>query len=69
VLANSQPQPLLKLAPCVRQRQRPGGVAVLSGLLDHQAREICAVYRGVGLRLLDRRSRDGWTAVVVAEVS
>ena len=69
VLANLLPQPLLKLAPWVRQRLRPGGVAVLSGLLDHQAREVCAVYRGVGLRLLDRRSRDGWTAVVVAGVS
>ena len=69
VLANLLPQPLLKLAPCVRRRLRPGGVAVLSGLLDHQAREVCAVYRGVGLRLLDRRSRDGWTAVVVARLS
>ena len=38
VLANLLPQPLLKLAPCVRRRLRPGGVAVLSGLLDHQAR-------------------------------
>ena len=68
VLANLLPQPLLKLAPSVRQRLRPGGIAVLSGLLDHQAREVCAIYRGVGLRLLDRRSRDGWTAVVLLAI-
>src|SRR5262249_53005142 len=68
VLANLLPRPLLTLAPAVRRRLRPGGIAILSGLLDHQAREVCAIYRGVGLRLLERYSRDGWTAVVLLAI-
>ena len=60
VLANILPGPLIQLAPKIRQALRPGGVAVLSGLLDHQAREVRAVYAIAGFQLLRRRSRDGW---------
>jgi len=34
VLANLLPGPLIELAPAMRRALRPGGVAVLSGLLD-----------------------------------
>ena len=34
VLANILPRPLIALAPAMRRALRPGGVAVLSGLLE-----------------------------------
>jgi ribosomal protein L11 methyltransferase len=65
VLANLLPRPLIALAPAMRRRIRAGGLAVLSGLLDHQAREVGAIYRTAGLSLRDRRSRDGWSTLVL----
>lgn len=66
VLANLLPGPLLSLAPQVRAALRPGGIAVLSGLLATQAREIRAAYCAAGFRLLQQRHRDGWSALVLA---
>jgi ribosomal protein L11 methyltransferase len=68
VLANILPGPLVDLAPALRRAVRAGGFAVLSGLLDHQAREVAAVYRTTGFRLLGRLRRAGWTALVVMRV-
>ena len=65
VLANLLPGPLLALAPAMRRAIRPGGVAVLSGLLNHQAREVAAIYLASGFRLLERRQDAGWTALVL----
>jgi ribosomal protein L11 methyltransferase len=66
VLANLLPGPLIELAPGMRAAIRPSGVAVLSGLLDHQAREVGTVYRTAGFHLLRRLHADGWAALVVA---
>jgi ribosomal protein L11 methyltransferase len=66
VLANVLPGPLIALALAMRRAIRPGGVAVLSGLLNHQAREVAATYRAAGFRLLRRRARGEWTALVLA---
>jgi ribosomal protein L11 methyltransferase len=65
VLANILPGPLIALAPAMRRALRPHGVAVLSGLLDHQAREVDGAYRAQGFRLLHRRRRDGWSALAL----
>jgi ribosomal protein L11 methyltransferase len=69
VLANILPGPLVAMAPAIRKALRRGGVAVLSGLLDHQAREVAASYRNAGFRLLRRLQRDGWTALVVVRAA
>jgi ribosomal protein L11 methyltransferase len=69
VLANLLPGPLIELAPAMRCALRPGGIAVLSGLLDHQAREIAASYCAAGFRLLARRRRAGWTVLTVVRVA
>jgi len=66
VLANLLPAPLIELAPQMRRAVRPGGIAVLSGLLDHQAREVRATYAAAGFRLVQQRSRAGWTALTLA---
>lgn len=63
VLANILPGPLIAFAPAMRRALRPGGMAVLSGLLDHQAREVGAHYRAAGFRFLGRARRDGWTVL------
>jgi ribosomal protein L11 methyltransferase len=65
VLANILPGPLIALAPPIRKALRRGGMAVLSGLLDHQAREVAAGYRSAGFQLRLRLQRAGWTALVV----
>jgi ribosomal protein L11 methyltransferase len=66
VLANLLPNPLLALAPHMRLAVEPGGIAVLSGLLDHQAREVRATYAATGFHLAHQRSRAGWTALMLA---
>ena len=48
VLANLLPNPLVDLAARMRRAIEPGGIAVLSGLLDHQAREVRATYAAAG---------------------
>jgi ribosomal protein L11 methyltransferase len=65
VLANILARTLIELAPEMRRVVCSGGVAVLSGLLSHQAREICAIYRAASFQLLRRSHRDGWTALTL----
>ena len=69
VLANLLPSPLIALAPAMRRALRPGGVAVLSGLLDHQGREVAAHYRAAGFSLLTRSRRAGWTVLTLMRVA
>jgi ribosomal protein L11 methyltransferase len=64
VLANLLPGPLIELAPAMRRALAPLGIAVLCGLLDHQARELIATYRAAGFGLEGRRQRAGWTALI-----
>jgi ribosomal protein L11 methyltransferase len=66
VLANILPGPLVTLAHAMRRAVRSGGVAVLSGLLDHQAREAAAAYGAADFRLVCRLRRAGWTALAVS---
>ncbi len=68
VLANILPNTLVGLAPALRGALRKGGFAVLSGLLDHQARAVSAAYRAAGFRVLRRLQRSGWTALVVVRL-
>jgi ribosomal protein L11 methyltransferase len=65
VLANLLPTPLLDLAPQMRRALPPGGIAVLSGLLSDQAREVRATYAAAGFRMMQQRRRDGWAALVL----
>lgn len=45
VLANILANPLQLLAPLLAHATRNGGRVVLSGILDHQAEDLCGVYR------------------------
>ena len=63
VIANILADPLVKLAPGIRRVVARGGDLILSGLLDHQAREVSAVYLAQGFSLAAKLSLDGWTSL------
>ena len=65
VFANILAPPLVALAQDIRGALRPGGVAILSGLLRTQERRIVAAYVSRGFRLERRLHRDAWAALVL----
>ena len=65
VFANILAPPLVALAQDIRGALRPGGVAILSGLLRTQERRVLAAYRSRGFRLLRRIHRDAWATLVI----
>ena len=65
VFANILARPLVRLAPDIVRALRPGGVAILSGLLRHQERYVRAAYLARGLRLVRRHHRDAWATLVL----
>ena len=65
VFANILAPPLVALAQDIRGALRPGGVAILSGLLRTQERRVLAAYRSRGFRLLHRIHRDAWATLVL----
>jgi ribosomal protein L11 methyltransferase len=65
VFANILARPLVWLASDIRGALRPGGVAVLSGLLRAQARFVLAAYLSRGFRLQRRLHRDAWATLVL----
>jgi ribosomal protein L11 methyltransferase len=65
VFANILARPLVGLAQPIRRALKPGGVAILSGLLRHQERFVRAAYLARGFRLESRIHRDAWAALVL----
>lgn len=64
VLANILAAPLIALAPSLAALTRPGGHAVLSGVLAAQSGEVCAAYaEWFGEPLVTRR--DEWCRIVM----
>jgi ribosomal protein L11 methyltransferase len=65
VFANILARPLVRLAPDIGRALKPGGVAILSGLLRHQQRYVAAAHLARGFRLLRRYHRDAWATLVL----
>ena len=65
VFANILARPLISLAQPIRGALKPGGVAILSGLLRTQERMVRAAYLARGFRLERRYHRDAWSALVL----
>lgn len=65
VLANILLEPLIALAPDMAAAQRPGGLAVLSGLLTGQADAAAAAYRDVGYVLIEQRNHGDWSVLTL----
>ena len=65
VFANILVRPLIGLAQDIHGALRPGGVAILSGLLRGQARAVRAAYLTRGFRLTRRLNIDAWTTLAL----
>ena len=65
VFANILAPPLVALAEDIRRALKPGGVAILSGLLRTQQRRILAAYMSHGFVLERRLHRDAWATLVL----
>jgi ribosomal protein L11 methyltransferase len=65
VLANILLPVLKQLARPVRSLLAPGATVVLSGLLASQANAAASIWRAQGLRLVSRRTLDGWTTLTL----
>ncbi len=65
VFANILAVPLARLAADLAQRLRPGGRAVLSGLLRRQEPIVLAPHRGCGVVLERRLVVDGWSTLIL----
>lgn len=64
VLANLHRDPLLDLVAEFGEFVRKGGTAILSGLLETQARDIVNAYRRLGFMLIESREGNDWATVV-----
>lgn len=65
IFANILARPLMKLARDVNAHLAPGGVAVLSGLLQSQENMVLAAHRTQRLALNVRFRQAGWSALVL----
>ena len=65
VLANILKQPLIDLAPDMAAHIRPGGRAILSGILTGQADDVIAAYAAHGLPLERRDDLGEWSTLVL----
>lgn len=65
IFANILKGPLIALAPDLAKHLRPGGYAVLSGILNEQADEVVAVYAGFGINLFKSENNGDWTTLLL----
>lgn len=64
IFANILKGPLVALAPDLVAHLKPGGRAILSGILNEQADDVIAVYRDLGTDLASREQIGDWTTLV-----
>ncbi len=65
VFANILAPPLVMLSKNIHDALKPGGVAILSGLLRTQERRVKAAYLSKGFRVVTRIHRDAWATLVL----
>ena len=65
VFANILARPLVSLAQPIKRALKPGGYAILSGLLRTQERLVRTAYLNRGFKLEARIRRDAWSALVL----
>ena len=63
VLANLLYRPLMRLAPEIARLAAPGGLVVLSGILERQELPLRLALRRQGLRFRRSRRLEGWSTV------
>jgi len=65
IFANILKGPLIELAPGLTANLVPGGVLILSGILNEQAEEVAAVYSGNGNSVTYREEIGEWTTLML----
>ncbi len=65
IVANIRAKPIAAMAPAFAKHLRPGGVAVLSGLLDTEERLVLTAFRTRGLRLRRRIGLGAWVTLIL----
>ena len=65
VFANILAPPLVALSRHIHDALKPGGIAILSGLLRTQERRVKAAYLSKGFRVVTRMHRDAWATLVL----
>ncbi|WP_435661221.1 50S ribosomal protein L11 methyltransferase [Leisingera caerulea] len=65
IFANILKGPLVALAPDLAANLRPGGYAILSGILNEQADDVVAVYAQNGINLDQRDEIGEWTTLLL----
>jgi ribosomal protein L11 methyltransferase len=65
VFANILARPLISLSGDIHGALRPDGIAILSGLLRTQEREVKAAYLAHGFKMMRRLYRDAWATLVL----
>jgi ribosomal protein L11 methyltransferase len=65
VAANILANPLIEMAPALNAVLKPGGIAVLSGLLGRQQAAVVAAHKKQGLKLIDSEEIGEWRALVL----
>ena len=55
---------ILPLAPLVPPLLAPGGGWIVSGIIDHRFSDVQTAAEAAGFTLLNRQTREGWTAIV-----
>ncbi|MBF0269842.1 MAG: 50S ribosomal protein L11 methyltransferase [Alphaproteobacteria bacterium] len=65
IFANILARPLMRLAKDLKAHLKPGGVAVLAGLLERQERMVLSAHQMQGLSLERRILIDGWACLVL----
>lgn len=63
IMANIFARPLCEMAKDLKRNLRPGGFAILSGILNHQANAVVAAHRQQGLVLVERMRQGEWTVL------
>ena len=69
VFANILKGPLVALAPDMAAHLKPGGYAILSGILNEQADEVIDVYSQVGINLVHREEIVDWTTLTLGRIA
>lgn len=67
IFANILARPLIFLAGDISRNLQPGGVAILSGLLVGQEKEVRMAYHARGMKWLKTYRQDSWSAMVLTK--
>lgn len=65
ITANIQKNILLDISSGIKEKVKPGGTIILSGLLFSDEEDIVKNYTSLGFRMVEKRALDEWIAIVL----